>query len=447
MISSIALEGAGPVGYSAGVRRYGLVFIVLGVAIATGATVYTSYARDREYGRRIAEGDQAAAGNQPSQALEAYSGAIALRPDSMLAHLKRGRTYRERGELDAAARDLRRAAELDGTATLPLELLGDTYLSLNRFDRAADRFQAYLSLDDRSAGVWYKLGLALYRGGQAQQGVPPLERAIALDGSIPEAHLLLGLCLRDGGHMPRARTVLERAARLSPGLTAPREALAEVYADLGEHTRAIDQLEALAALDPITPARFVALGRAHARARRHEAAILSLSRAVERFPDDAQVYSALGHVWLEVSDIRHDEISLKKAIEALSTAAAHADATSAALTDLGRAWMMAGDPIAAERAFRQAISKMPVEPDAYLRLAAVIAREHTREARDALVRYAALVGDHTALAAVAADIAAYSVRIGEAALAVKWIDRAVEESGETPALSRLRENARALLSR
>ena len=69
----------------------------------------------------------------------------------MLAHLKRGRTYRERGELESAARDLRRAVELDPTATLPLELLGDTYLSLARYDRAVERFEAYLSLDDRSA--------------------------------------------------------------------------------------------------------------------------------------------------------------------------------------------------------------------------------------------------------------------------------------------------------
>jgi tetratricopeptide (TPR) repeat protein len=422
-------------------RRYVVVLVVLGGAFAIGAGLFTAYATDREYARYITAGDEAVAANQSFRALESYSGAITLRPDSMLAHLKRGRAYGERGELEAAARDLRHAAALDPTATLPLELLGDTYLSMHRNERAAERFQAYLTLDDRSAGVWYKLGLALYRGGQAREATRPLERAVGLDPTLSEAHLLLGLCLRDTGENAAARTALERAVRLAPGLTAPREALAAVYRALGDNAHAIDQLDALAALDPTAPDRWVALGMAYARARRHESAVLTLSRAVERFPDAPQVYGALGRVWLDAAELQHDEISLKKALEALTTAASHADVTSAMLTDLGRAWMMAGDATAAERALRQATSRLPVEPDAYLRLAAVIARDRLQEARDALLRYAALVGDTRPMVSVAFDIASYSLRLGQPELALKWIHRAVDESGDTPALAALRGRA------
>jgi tetratricopeptide (TPR) repeat protein len=424
-----------------------VLLVVLGAAFATGAGVYTTLATERDYARLISEGDEAAATDDAFRALELYSGAIAMRPDSMLAHLKRGRIYRERGELEAAARDLRRAAQLDPTATQPLELLGDTYLSLNRNDRAADRFQAYLALDDRSAGVWYKLGLALYRNGQTSQATRPLERAVALEGSLAEAHLLLGLCLRDAGDHANARLPLERATRLAPGLTAPREALAGVYLALGDNTRAIDQLEALAALDPTTPARLVALGMAYAHARRHESAVLTLSRAVERFPDESQVYGALGRVWLDAADIRHDSTSLRKALEALITAASHPSATSATLTDLGRAWMLSGDNAAAERALRQATSRLPVEPEAYQRLALVIGRDRPEEARDALIRYAALVGDSRPLTAVSVDIANYSLRLGDPELALKWITRAVDESGDSPLLAEIRQRALAALPR
>ncbi len=95
------------------------------------------YAADREYVRLIAAGDQAVNADQPFQALEAYSGAIAVRPEAMLAHLKRGMVYRSRGELVEALRDLRRAAELDPMATRPTELLGDTHMSLQRYEQAA----------------------------------------------------------------------------------------------------------------------------------------------------------------------------------------------------------------------------------------------------------------------------------------------------------------------
>ena len=427
------------------VHRSFVALCVLALAVTAGATVYTSYATDREYSRLIDAGDRAAVADQPFPALEAYTAAIALRPDSMLAYLKRGRIYKDQAELDSAARDLRRAAELDPTATLPLELLGDTYLAMGRYDRAADRFQAYLSLDDRSPAVWYKLGLAQYRSGYATKAVTAVERAVALDNTLAESQLLLGLCLRDTGQPERARLPLERATRLGPGLTAPREALAGVYADLGDHSRAIDQLEALAALDPTTPARFVALGLAHLRARRHEAAVLALSRAVERFPNEPQIYGALGRVWLDAAEQHDDAISLKKALEALTTAAAHADATSVVLTDLGVAWALAGDADKAERAFRQAVARSPVDPDAYLRLAGIIAAGNALEARDLLIRYATLVGDERPIAPVATDIAVYSLRAAQPAVALKWIDKAVEEAGEPPALARLRAQALAAL--
>ena len=427
-------------------RRYVLAFVLLAVLGAASAVVYTAYATDREYARLIAAGDRAATGEQPYEALEAYSGAVALRPDSMVAHLKRGRLYRERGELEAAARDLRHATELDPTATLPLELLGDTYLSLQRYDRAAERYQNYLAIDDRSAQVWYKLGLARYRAAQAKSAVTPLERAIRLDASLAEAHLLLGLCLRESGDLRRARVALETATRLSPALMAPRDALAALYAADGDLSRAIDQLAALAALDDSSADRHVALGLAYAKARRHEAAVLTLSRAVERFPNDPRVYGALGRVWLETAEDRTDLISLRKAVEALSTAATHSDVSSDALADFGRALMLLGDWVSAERVLRQSITKRPISDVAYRHLATVTARAgHLHEARDALIRYVALAGDAEPVAPYATQIAAYSLRLGEARLALEWIARAVEQAGETPTLRELRRRAILLL--
>lgn len=415
-------------------RRF-LLALVLLLAAAAGAGVYSVYATEREYDRLIAAGDQAAASDQPFQALESYSGAIALHPDSMLAHLKRGMTYRNRGELDAALKDLRRAAELDPTATRPQELLGDVNLSLQRFDRAAERYQAYLALDDHSARVFYKLGLALYRAGQAAAAIAPLERAVGLDNSLAAAHLLLGLCRREQGQPRDARASLEAASKLEPALTAPREALAALYQASGETGRAVEQLEALVALDSSRATRLVALGLAYADAGRHEAAVLALGRAIEGFPDSSDAYGALGRVWLEMAEARNDTVALNKAVGALTTAASHSDVTSQTLTDLGRALLRSGDTAAAERALRQASAKLPVPPEAYLHLATITARDgRLQEARDALVRYAMLVGDQQSMAGTATRIAEYSIQLGEPHLAVRWIDRAIDEAGPTAVL-------------
>jgi hypothetical protein len=80
-------------------------------------------------------------------------------------------------------------------------------------------------------------------------------------------------------------------------------------------------------------------------------------------------------------------------------------------------------------------------------LALVIGRDRPEEARDALIRYAALVGDSRPLTAVSVDIANYSLRLGDPELALKWITRAVDESGDSPLLAEIRQRALAALPR
>ena len=135
---------------------------LLAVTAVGAAVVYQSAARERDYRQLLAEGDAALADEQASGAIESYSGAIALRPDSMLAHLRRGETYFLRGDLEGAARDFRTAASLDPTATRPLEQWGETLYRQQRYQRAADVYESRLRLDDRSAPVYYRLGLARF---------------------------------------------------------------------------------------------------------------------------------------------------------------------------------------------------------------------------------------------------------------------------------------------
>jgi tetratricopeptide (TPR) repeat protein len=418
------------------VRRTLVAIVFVAVAGVAGSLAFFALANEREFDRLIAEGDAAIVAERPFEAIEAYSGAIARQPDSMLAHYKRGAVYQSQNELEAAMRDFRSAADLDPSWLRALESLGDVNFALGRHDRAVERYEAFVALDERNPRVLYKLGLARYRAGRGKEVMPPLQQAISLEPAMGEAHYVMGLAQRDLGQLVPARKSLEEAARRSPaGQTSAREALADVYLLEGDFSKAINQLEALAALEPTRPDRIVAVGLAQLRAGREDAAVMTLSRAVERFPDAPQVYAALGHVWLTEAQRRGDRVALMKAVGALSQAASRADATSETFAELGRAHLLAGDRLEAERALRQAVQKLPSPPEAYLQLAEVTGRDgRIQDARDALLNYATLIGDEKPLATVATQIADYSVRLGEPALAVRWFDRAIDEGGPTAAL-------------
>jgi tetratricopeptide (TPR) repeat protein len=426
------------------VRPTILAVILVAAAGVAGALAFNDLANEREFDRYMAAGDAAAVSDRPFQAVEAYSGAIALNAESMLAYYKRGAVYQSQNELEAALRDFRAASELDPSSLRALESLGDVNIALGRHDRAVERYEAFVALEERNPRLLYKLGLARYRAGRTKDAMTPLQQALAIEPAMGEAHYVLGLAQRDLGQLAAARKSLEEAARRSPASqTSAREALADVYLLDGDAAKAINQLEALAALEPSRPERAVAVGLAQARAGREEAGVMTLSRAVDKFPDAPQVYAALGHAWLIEAQRRGDRVSLLKAIKALSQAASRPDATSETFGQLGRAYLLAGDRPAAERALRQAVANLPVPPDAYLHLADVTARDgRIQDARDALLNYATLVGDEKPLVTVATQIGDYSVRLGEPALAVRWFDRAIDEGGPNTTLQlRLAEAA------
>ena len=372
-------------------RRFLLVLLVLLVGMA-GVFLYNGLAREGEYQRLIAAGDQTLREEQTFLAIEAYSGAIALNRSSMLAYLKRGETYRLRGDLPAALRDLSRAAELDPMATRPIEQLGDVTYTMELYERAAEHYAGYVRLDDQNPHVLYKLALSSERDGRIGRAIPLLRQATELDPRFAEAHYLLGLCLREQQRVEEARDTLRRAVELSPGFLKAREALADVHRTLGETREELQQLDALAALDQDRPERHVTRGLAYARAGQTELAVLALGRAAEEHPDQPLVYAALGRVWLGIATARNDRVSLSKALEALQSIPL-TTASSEALTLLGHALELDGDLDGARRVLRQATERFPLDPSSFLRLARLEEREQNwGEAQRLRASYEALTG-------------------------------------------------------
>jgi tetratricopeptide (TPR) repeat protein len=402
--------------------------LALAAVVVAAVLANQAVERDLEYRRLIAHGDEALSRGQTFVAIEAFSGAIALRRGSMLAYLKRGEAHQRRGDtpdkLSAALRDLRTATELEPSATRAIEELGDVNFKLRRYANAADNYESYLRLDDRSAAVYYKLALASRAGGRLARAVSALHESIKLNPFFAEAHYVLGLCLKESEQPKDARAEFEQAVRLSPAMIPAREELADLYHLQGQTREEIDQLEALAALDPRKAERSIAVGLAYLEAGKRERAVTTLGSAAERFQEHPGVYAALGQVWLRAAEDRGDPTDAKKALEALEPVASQSSASSEILGLYGRALTLAGEPERAEEAFRQAAQRFPIDPDVLLLFADLAERlGHFEDARQALIRYSALIDDDRDQSAHAAQIADLSIDLNDAAAAIWWYEK------------------------
>jgi tetratricopeptide (TPR) repeat protein len=409
-------------------RRLWLIAAGVAVLAVGGVLLEQRVERDRQYRNLLASGDAHLAAHETGPAIEAFSGALALRPASMAAHFRRGEAYRAEGRTAEAARDLVEAATLAPDSTAPALALADLYQSANDWGRAADWYsQAAQRLEDPA--LLYRLALARYRSGSPALAVDPLLRALARDNAMGEAYYLLGLAYRDTGRTDDAIRALERAAKVAPSLLAAREELADLYRSQGRAVDEMVQLQALAALDQ-HPERAVAIAMAETRAGQLDASIATLSDAVRAAPADTAVALALGRVYLARAERTLDRPSALQALTLLTSPPVDHLATSERLALVGRAQYLSGDWARAEATLHHAVRTAPVDAEAYGFLADAAERlGHDADARGALANLDVLQGDTApavARAARARRMGMIALRIGDSAGASIALAQAVD---------------------
>lgn len=402
--------------------------MALATIVALAVNAVQQIGHERQVRDLLVKGEQALARGQSYQAIEFFSGAIALRPNSMPAYFRRGEAYRDQRQDDRAVRDFLEASRLSPTASEPLVALGELYDQQGDPARAAEWYgQANSRLKDTAPTLLYSLALALYRSGNPAAAREPLRRALARDDASAEGHYLLGLVSRDAQDFDGALVSLERAVRLAPSLVAAREELADLYRERGRDAEELAQLRALTEVDQGVDRR-IALGLAEARREHFEAALTTLRAAESSAPNDSQVALAIGRVLLTRAERSRDLKLANQARVALERALGGTARRSEGLALFGRALYLSGDIAGAERILQEALATSPIDAEAFDFYAdTAAAAGHPLPARDALMDLDALAGDagpRTQRTARLRRIGALSLDAGDPRTALTFLTQA-----------------------
>lgn len=367
-------------------------------AIGVVAVLAVQRLNEAERFRQLVEtGELALTSGNTYAAIEAFSGAIALRDDSMTSHLRRGEAYRAQRRFDDAGRDFREAVRLQPGATDPLLALATLYDAQGDPAEAAEWLGRAAAIDRQSPSLLYRLALTRYRSGQAAAAIDPLRQVVALNAGFDEALYLLGLVLRDTQDLAGAVEALERAVRANPSLAPAREELADLYRAQGRGADEMTQLTALASLDPRS-ARDVDIALAQARRGEFDAAEATLSALAVRAPDESLVPLTRGRIRVmraeAATSSTQREAWATDAVTALERALGGTVRRSEGLTLYGRALFLRGEAAEAARILREAVATTPFDRRAFLYLAdAAEGLDDPVEARQWLLRFDALEGD------------------------------------------------------
>ena len=184
-------------------------------------------------------------------AIEVFQKATGLYPKSPRLAIGLGMALDLRGKYDDAVKALLTAADLDPTDARCYLFLSKAYDSSPQLaEEVIQRFRRYAELQPGNALAQYYYALSLWKGkrmGSADLDLHTVEsllqKSIALDDTIPEAHMQLGNLYADQHQYEKSIPEFERSLELNPNLSDAHYRLGTDYVHIGKKDRAQKEFE------------------------------------------------------------------------------------------------------------------------------------------------------------------------------------------------------------
>ena len=148
-----------------------------------------------------------------ADAEKAYADALAAKPDLLEALLGLARLQRIRLACDEAIAHYRKAESIAPTFEAAYGL-GVCHSYLQDDETAVKQFERAIERGPSEAVAWSGLGTSLVRLRRTAEGISRLERAIALEPRMSEAHYMLGMAYQAAGDTARAQSAFKKAEEL-----------------------------------------------------------------------------------------------------------------------------------------------------------------------------------------------------------------------------------------
>ena len=237
---------------------------------------------------------------------------------------------------EAKAEAVRLYAELPDSAdwtTADLVALATYQINTKQYSDADLNLQRAIALDAEVPEAHFQRGLLRMRTGDAPGAVTHMERAVALAPESVLYQLNLGIAHFQAGQIEAAITPFRKTVQLNEGLTIARVLLAQALLTTGELGEAEEEYRRVLESTPDEPRALRGLGFCSIRKANYDAALRLYEKATRVEPANADGWAGLGNAnlglkkwneaekaFLRATSIDPGNVSLKKGMELLAQA-------------------------------------------------------------------------------------------------------------------------------
>jgi tetratricopeptide (TPR) repeat protein/tRNA A-37 threonylcarbamoyl transferase component Bud32 len=229
-----------------------------------------------------------------------YQAALAIRPETSIAHYNVGRALGMASRTTDTIAHFREAVRLEprfsnavGNLAMSLSLTGQGTEALELAKQA-------VSLDARSADNHYSLGYVFLGTGQVEQAIVEFRRAIACDPAYEDARDLLANTLMDLRRLDEAKEQLDEFRRVCPNSDGMHLDFGRLLVLQGHRDEAIAEFQESIRLNPHRWVSHYMLGELWRLKESPQRALLEFTRAIEGRPTAVQAARARRGVMLQL---------------------------------------------------------------------------------------------------------------------------------------------------
>ena len=172
------------------------------------------------------------------QAMELYRRAVTRNPDNADAHYNLARLLARQGQQEEAISHYRRALEIKPDDADTHSNLGLLLALRGEVEASLDELQKAVQIDPKHARAYFNMGRIFARQGDLDRAEVNYQKALKLDPTEVEILLGLGNVLARQGKLEAATAQYQQAVKLKPDLADAHVALARLLAARGEKNEA-----------------------------------------------------------------------------------------------------------------------------------------------------------------------------------------------------------------
>lgn len=291
-----------------------------------------------------------------NQSIQYYEQATILSPHTAHLFNEWAGVYMTARHFDKALEKYQVSLALDQAYDLTYFGLGGVYYETNQLEQAVEMYEKNLAVNPRMTQAWINLGVIYARLGRYGEAIEAHLKIIEQRPGDFEALKNLVLLYRDTGRLDEAVAYAQAAARAQPDNALIYKLLGELYWTVKDLPNAEAAYRQALELNPQDVNTLLAVTAVYRNQSRFEEAIAQLEAALQLVPDNVQVKQALGDLYINTAE-------WQKAIEAYEAVLAVNPEQVQVRNVLAHAYMQVGR---LEDAVTQTLQVLEVAPDDFV---------------------------------------------------------------------------------